>query len=92
MVKLLLERGNVDPNREDTVYCPAPLSWASYKGCEGVARLLLGREDVNPDRPDNFDRTPLSGLLGRGVKEQWSCYWNGTMPTNKLDHCDTAGT
>ena len=28
-------------------------------GHEGVVKLLLGREDVNPDRPDNYGQTPL---------------------------------
>jgi len=26
----------------------------------GVVKTLLGREEVNPDRPDNIGRTPLS--------------------------------
>ena len=29
------------------------------KGHEGVVRLLLQREDVDPNRPDNNDRAPL---------------------------------
>jgi len=29
-------------------------------------KLLLGREDVNPDRPDNRGRTPLSWAAGNG--------------------------
>jgi len=35
--------------------------WASYHGHEGVVRLLLERDDVNPGKPDNDGRTPLWG-------------------------------
>ena len=37
-----------------------PLVWAACNGYEGVAKMLLGREEVNPDKPDNNGRTPLS--------------------------------
>ncbi|PUU83075.1 ankyrin repeat-containing domain protein, partial [Tuber borchii] len=32
---------------------------AALEGHEGVVKLLLGREDVDPNRPDVDDRTPL---------------------------------
>ena len=38
-----------------------PLSWAAMNGHEGIAKLLLGRNDVNPNTPDTwYSRTPLS--------------------------------
>jgi len=43
------------------------LSFAAQNGHEGIVRLLLGREDVNPDAPDKWDgRTPLSWAAGNG--------------------------
>ena len=36
-----------------------PLSWATYNGHEGVVKLLLSRNDVDPDRPDDQSSTPL---------------------------------
>ena len=37
-----------------------PLSLAVFYGHEGVAKILLGREEVNPDKADYGGRTPLS--------------------------------
>jgi len=37
-----------------------PLSWATSNGHEGVVKILLGREEVNPDKPDRLGQTPLS--------------------------------
>ena len=42
------------------------LAWASRNGHEGVVKLLLGREEVNPDKPDNYGRTPLSFAVKNG--------------------------
>ena len=36
-----------------------PLTHAARQGNEGVVRLLLTRDDINPDKPDNDGRTPL---------------------------------
>ena len=36
------------------------LAWAARNGHEEVMEILLGREGVNPDKPDNYCRTPLS--------------------------------
>ena len=45
-----------------------PLSWASgsFRGNEGVVRMLLEHNDVNPDKPDRWHRTPLSWASGKG--------------------------
>jgi len=36
-----------------------PLAWAARNGHEEVVKILLGREEVSPDKPDNDGRTPL---------------------------------
>ena len=36
-----------------------PLAWAAENGHEGVVKVLLGRGDIDPDKPDEDDRTPL---------------------------------
>ena len=65
IVKLLLERKDVNPNIPDTWRGQTPLSHAAANGHEGTVKLLLGRKDVNPDIPDTWDgRTPLSKAAG----------------------------
>jgi len=58
VVKLLLEREDVDPNRPDK-HGATPLGYAVYGGNGRVVKLLLGREDVDPNRPDENGLTPL---------------------------------
>jgi ankyrin repeat protein len=58
-VKLLLERGDVDPDLTDKAG-RTPLSYAAEFGREGVVKLLLEHGDVNTDLSDNDGRTPLS--------------------------------
>ena len=43
-----------------------PLAWAARNGHSGVVEILLGREEVSPDRPDNDGRTPLSYAAENG--------------------------
>ena len=58
-MKLLLARGDADPNKPNN-YGETPLLRASENGHEGVVRLLLTRGDVNPGKPDNESgRVPL---------------------------------
>ena len=58
VVKVLLGRGNVIPDRADN-NGESPLSGAAWGGHEGVVKLLLSRDDISPDEPDNMDLTPL---------------------------------
>ena len=46
-----------------------PLAWAARNGHEGVVKILLGREEVNPDRSDNDGLTPLSRAALNGHEE-----------------------
>ena len=45
-----------------------PLAWAAHNGHEGVVKILLGQEEVNPDGPDKRGRTPLSYAVGGGYE------------------------
>ena len=58
-------REGFSPDRPDN-YGLTPLSWAAWKGRDGVVKLLLGREDVSPNRRDKYGQTPLmwSALKG----------------------------
>ena len=38
----------------------------ALEGHEGVVKLLLGREDVDPNHPDGYDRTPLGCAAAEG--------------------------
>jgi len=69
VVKMLLERRDVDPNRADTKYGRTPLAWAAGHGYERVVKMLLERRDVNPNQVDTkYGQTPLS-LAARGGHE-----------------------
>ena len=46
-----------------------PLSWAALNGHEELAKLLLGRKDVNPDTLETGYRTPLSWAAGNGHQD-----------------------
>ena len=48
-----------DINEEDFLG-GEPLVWAARNGHEEVVKILLGREEVNPDKPDNDGRASLS--------------------------------
>ena len=36
-----------------------PLTWAARNGHEEVVRVLLGRDDIDPDKPGQGGETPL---------------------------------
>ena len=67
VVKVLLERGDINPDQADTKYGRTPLSRAAENGHEGVVKFLLEQKGVNPDQPDRASsRTPLSWAAGNG--------------------------
>ena len=66
VVKMLLERGDVNPDQVDTEYGQTPLSLAAENGHKGVVMMLLERGDVNPDQADKYRRTPLSWASRNG--------------------------
>ena len=61
----LIEIECFDINGVDFSGC-TPLAWAAWNGHEGALKLLLGREGINPDKPDNGGRTPLSHSAENG--------------------------
>ena len=70
VVRMLLERDDVNPNTADTEHGRTPLSWAAENGHEGVVRILLERNDVNPDTADTeYNRTPLWWAAKNGYEE-----------------------
>jgi len=67
VVKMLLEREDVNPDPADTQDGRTPLSWAAERGHEGVVRMLLEQDDVNPNAADTFHgQTPLLWAGGSG--------------------------
>ena len=43
-----------------------PLAWAARNGHGGAVKVLLGRDNINPNKPDNNDQTPLHHAAKRG--------------------------
>ena len=67
VLKLLLDREEVNPGQADIKYGRTPLLWAAEEGHEAVVKMLLGREEVNPDQPNTkYGRTPLSWAAMNG--------------------------
>ena len=67
-MKLLLERGDVDPNSSDN-NGQTPLSLATAWAHWGVLKLLLKRRDANPNLPDSNDQKPLSYATVKGRED-----------------------
>ena len=67
VVKVLLEREDVNPNQADTECGRTPLLWAAEKGHKEVVKILLEREDIDPNKADaEYGQTPLSRAVQRG--------------------------
>ena len=67
VVKILLEREDINPNQAGTYYGRTPLAWAAERGHEGVVRILLEREGVDPNQVDiNYGQTPLLWAANNG--------------------------
>jgi len=60
VVKLLVERGDVEADSKDNYYGQTPLSWAAGSGHEAVVKLLVERGDVEANSKDDSGQTPLS--------------------------------
>jgi len=43
-----------------------PLIWAARNGHEEMVKILLGRKEVNSNKPDNQGQTPLSHAASGG--------------------------
>ena len=65
IVAALIETGCYNLNRGD-FRGYTPLAWAAEKGHEEVVKLLLGREEVDPDIPEEHGRTPFMFAALRG--------------------------
>lgn len=67
MVKLLLERGDINPNLPGKKN-QTPLWCSAECGHEGVVKLLLKRKDVVHNRRDANGRTPLVCATEKGYE------------------------
>ena len=66
MVASVLEMKEWDVNATDCTGS-TPLAWAARGGYEGVVKMLLELEGINPDKADTkFERTPLSWAAENG--------------------------
>ena len=65
MVKVLLERNDVDPNKRG-LSGETPLWAASDKGHECIVKMLLERSDVDPNKRDFLGETPLGAASKTG--------------------------
>jgi len=54
VVKMLLERGDINPDEGDTRHDRTPLLWAAYFGHDGIVKMLLERDDVDPSAEDSW--------------------------------------
>ena len=50
---------DVNPNTPESEYDQTPLSWAAEGRCEGVEKLLIAREDLNPNSPSRSSQIAL---------------------------------
>ena len=62
----VLDMKEWDVNAADCTGSTA-LIWAAMRGHDGVIKMLLGRENVNPNQPDTeYGRTPISWAAAEG--------------------------
>jgi len=53
MLLELKEVSRDEPNNDGII----PPSWAAWEVHEAIMKMLLSREKVNPDHPDNYGQT-----------------------------------
>jgi len=68
VVKMLLGRGDVNPNTPGR-YGVTPLHCAAGSGDERVVAMLLGRGDIIPDSRDMYGQIPLWYAAAAGGHE-----------------------
>ena len=68
VVRMLIEREEVDINSKDNRYEKTPLSWAAEKGHEAVVQLLIKRDGVEINSRDMCGRTFLSVAAEQAYK------------------------
>ena len=61
----LVEVEGCDINQVDCIG-DTPLVWAARNRHQGVVEILLGRDDIDPDKPGVFGQTPLSCAAWNG--------------------------
>ena len=67
VVKMLLEREDVDPDLANQEWNQTPLEWAAQQGHEGVVKVFLEREVVNPNQENSvYGPTALYMAAGYG--------------------------
>jgi Ankyrin repeats (3 copies)/Ankyrin repeats (many copies) len=67
IVRLLVDRDDVEVDSRDSLYGQTPLSRAAGSGHESIVRLLVDRDDVEVDSRDSlYGQTPLSRAAGSG--------------------------
>jgi len=66
VVKVLLEREDIDPNVADTQDGRTPLRLAAENGDERLVKMLLERKSVRAAMPDNENQTPLPLARSKG--------------------------
>ena len=68
IVACLVEMESCDVNQKDCIG-NTPLLLAAKNGHNGVVEILLGRDDIGPDKPDMLGRTPLWLAARNGHEE-----------------------
>ena len=66
VVKMLLEREEVNPDSADTEYGRTPLSWAARRGHKRIVKMFLELEGISLDQPDTeCDQASLPSFAGK---------------------------
>ena len=68
-----------------------PLRWAAENGHEGAVKVLLGQDDVNPDKPDKYGLAPHSWATTHGHEGVVKILLGRTdlNPTNQISEANT---
>lgn len=66
VVRVLLERDDIDINSKKDIYGQTLIWWVAYKGHVEVVRVLLAQNGIDVNSRDFLDRTPLSVAAAEG--------------------------